>query len=82
MDMESFREKLLEHFQSHMAPTISRLQGSSTDNASMADSYSTPTRVPVRSLDAFGEELLECCQGLDLYKVTFQSPFCTIPMHH
>lgn len=67
--MGFFREELLEHFQLKMAPTITMLQGGGTENPTMADSNSASTRQPVHSLNAFGEELLECCQGLDLYKV-------------
>lgn len=71
--MQFLHAEILEHFQSNMAPTISMLQGS-TDNVSVPAMH---TRAPVCSLDDFGEEMLECCQGLNIYKVILQ-----LPMHN
>ena len=66
--MQFLRADILEHFQLNMAPTISLRQGI-TDSALMPSMH---TKAPVCSLDAFGEEMLECCQGLSVHKVIFQ----------
>jgi hypothetical protein len=58
---------LLEHFQNVMVPSISILQG----NNALANNNSPITTTPttICSIDHFGEELLECCKGLSIYKV-------------
>lgn len=68
--MGFLREELLVYFGSKMAPYISQLQGS-THRASTSGSKSTPPKPTVSLLDAFGEELIECFQSLDVYEVTF-----------
>jgi hypothetical protein len=65
--MEYLHEEILEHFQNVMVPSISILQG----NNALANNNSPITTTPttICSIDHFGEELLECCKGLSIYKV-------------
>ena len=72
--MEYICEEIMEHFRSKMAPVVAKLQaGTQTsmdaDQSSNSASIIYSSEVPVGSLDAFGEELLQCCQGLHLYDV-------------
>ena len=44
----------------------------STDNALTPSMHTKPpVTLAVCSLDAFGKEMLECCQGLSVHKVQF-----------
>ena len=65
--MEFMREELMEHFAQKMVPYIARLQPAPKPTQ-QASSASTPV-AGAASLDAFGEEILECCQSLSLYQV-------------
>ena len=57
---------VLEHFQQKMMPTISSLQARSDIYQGNISEEPLP---PVQSLDEFGKEVVQCCEGTALYKV-------------
>ena len=69
--MEYLCNDLLEHFCSKMCPSIVALQVQTTkDAASSVMQQSFTCKTPVVSLDEFGQELLDCCEGHHIYDVS------------
>ena len=67
------RDDLLEHFCSKMCPSIVALQvdnQTSIDVASSVMQQPFTCKAPVVSLDEFGQELLDCCEGHHIYDVS------------
>ena len=63
-------DELITHFRDKMAPTITKLQGDHEEVA-VASVPNVPVKPLVSSLDEVAEELLNCCRGLQLYRVRF-----------
>ena len=76
--MEFLHEEVLEHFCSKMGPSICHLQPSTEPTAK---SQPRITRALVTSLDAFKEQLLDCCQGLHYTRLHLTS-FVQVPISH
>ena len=71
--MEYLCDDLLEHFCSKMCPSIVALQvdnQTSKDAASSVMQQPLTCKAPVVSLDEFGQELLDCCEGHHIYDVS------------
>ncbi len=76
-EIDYLREELLAHFSERMAPCIARLQPASKHRAIKKD---IPLPAVSSSLDAFGEEVLQCCKGLNRYKVRTSFLFAALQL--
>ena len=71
--MEYLCDDLLEHFCSKMCPSIVALQVDNQKTKAVASSMMQQPftcKAPVVSLDEFGQELLDCCEGHHIYDVS------------
>ena len=65
-----FEDELFEYFKVYMAPSIVSLQGSIGRSPSLPQQEGIIGSSPVQSLDEMGNELVKCCQKLNLKQVS------------